>query len=321
MYRQSIDSGAPRNDAVDRIEIQRGSRRSTDLRTVPADAEPSAGLQQRGEDASVIARQEGEAMADKVTVEREGQVLLIGVNRPEKRNAWDLDIIRGVAEAFTRLSDDAELRAGVIFGHGDHFTAGLDLPAVAPLVAQGRFGDILPSELRDPWGLGGEPCAKPVVVAVHGRCLTLGIELILNAQTCIAAENTVFGQLEVARGIVPLGGATFRLPLMLGGNGMRYLLTAEEFSAAEALRIGLVQEVVPLGRQLDRALEIARLIAIRAPLGVQAALANARAAVRPARDAAAAHLREVLPAIFASADALEAVMAMTEKREPRFTGR
>ena len=129
---------------------------------------------------------------DKVTTERRGHVLLVGVNRPEKRNAWDLDVIRGVAGAYTRLAEDPELRVGVLFGHGEVFTAGLDLPAVAPLVLEGRGGEILPPDLCDPWDLLGEPCPKPIVVAVHGRCFTLGIELALASQACIAAKGTEF---------------------------------------------------------------------------------------------------------------------------------
>ena len=105
----------------------------------------------------------------------------------------------------------------------------------------------------------------------QGRCYTVGIEYILASEIAVAAEDTVFAQLEVARGIFPLAGANWRFPLRCGwGNAMRHLLTAEEFDAAEALRIGLVQEVVPVGQQRERALAIARRIASRAPLGVQA---------------------------------------------------
>lgn len=102
---------------------------------------------------------------------------------------------------------------------------------------------------------------------------------------------------------------------------MRFLLTAEEFGAAEAHRIGLVQEVVPVGEQLTRATELARLIAAQAPLGVQGTLANARVARRSAEAEAVAHLRELLPSILGSQDAAEGVTSFTERREGRFTGR
>lgn len=259
-------------------------------------------------------------MTDLVTTERRGHVLLIGVNRPDKRNAWNIEVIQGVARAYTDLRDDDSLRAGVVFGHGDHFTAGLDLMDVLPALAGDDPAGILPAELCDPWDFLGEPCPKPIVVAVHGRCYTLGIELILASQLTVAASDTVFAQLEVARGIVPLGGASFRLPGKLGARGAQWLLTAEEFSAADALDAGMINEVVEPGRQLDRAVELATAIAANAPLGVQSALAASRAAERSARDAAAEQLRESVPAIVVSADAMEGMNAMIERRPPEFTG-
>src|SRR5262245_50403735 len=182
-----------------------------------------------------------------VTVDVDGSVLRIGVNRPDAYNMWDLEVIREVSLAYRRLGNDPDLRVGVLFGHGPRFTAGLDLAAVAPAVASGDVSAVIPAEGYDPWDFFGEPCPKPVVIAAHGTCNTLGIELMLASQVAIAAEGTKFAQLEVARGIFPLGGATFRLPLRLGPAATRYLLTAERFDAATAHRIGLVSEVVPAG--------------------------------------------------------------------------
>jgi enoyl-CoA hydratase/carnithine racemase len=121
---------------------------------------------------------------------------------------------------------------------------------------------------------------------------------------------------------MPFGGATLRAPLQLGwGNAMRWLLSGEQFGAQEALRIGLVQEVVPAGQQLERALEVARTIAAQAPLGVQGTLANARLAQRSQESRAADHLRQVLPSLVSSDDAAEGVLSFLERREARFTGR
>jgi enoyl-CoA hydratase/carnithine racemase len=180
---------------------------------------------------------------------------------------------------------------------------------------------VFPDDGLDPWNFFGEPCPKPLVIAVHGRCNTLGIELALASQLAVAAEGTRFAQLEVARGIFPLGGATFRLPAQLGAAGMRYLLTAELFDADAALNAGLVSEVVPEGQHLDRAIEIARQIAANAPRAVQAALASARAAERASRDAAAQVLLDWNQKVLGSRDAAEGLNAMLERRTPEFEGR
>jgi enoyl-CoA hydratase len=152
------------------------------------------------------------------------------------------------------------------------------------VVAQDGPGALGSSHRFDPFGVWRDPVPKPVVLAVNGIAYTLSIELALAADIVVAADDVRFRQLEVGRGIVPFGGATFRAPAQLGwGNAMRFLLTAEEFGAAEALRIGLGQEVVPAGSHLQRARELAQLIARQAPLGVQDTLANARGTQRRPR--------------------------------------
>src|SRR5450432_2804476 len=248
----------------------------------------------------------GEPLPDRITLERDGHVLLIGVNRPEKRNAFDLSTIEQLAAAYDRLGADRELRAGVLFGHGDHFSAGLDLAEVGPAVAQSGPGAIAGAHRFDPFALWGEPVPKPVVLAVNGIAYTLSIELALAADIVIAADDVRFRQLEIGRGIMPFGGATFRAPAQLGwGNAMRFLLTAEEFGAAEALRIGLVQEVVPAGSHVQRGREIAQLIARQAPLGVQGTLASARTGRAHGPDSARDHIASLLPGILHSQDAAE----------------
>jgi len=256
-----------------------------------------------------------------VTVERDGHVLLIGVNRPDKRNAWNLATIAELSQAYDLLGQDADLRAGVIYGHGDHFSAGLDLAEVGAEVQRVGPGALSGEGRYDPFGVWRDPVPKPVVMAVQGIAFTLSIELALASDIVVAADDVRFRQLEIGRGIVPFGGATIRATRQLGwGNAMRFLLTAEEFGAAEAYRIGLVQEVVAPGRQLERAVELAQLIAAQAPLGVQATLANARIGAR-VTDEQRAHLEAVLPVIMSSEDAQEGLMSFLERREARFTGR
>jgi enoyl-CoA hydratase len=261
-------------------------------------------------------------MSDVVTVDLVDHVLLIGVNRPEKRNAHDLEVIEALGAAYGRLAEDDDARVGVLFGHGDHFSAGLDLAEVGPHVAEQGPGALAGEGGYDPYGVWGERVDVPVVMAVQGIAFTLSIELALAADIVVAADDVRFCQLEVGRGIIPFGGATFRAPAQLGwGNAMRFLLTAEEFGAEEALRIGLVQEVVPAGEQLDRAVAIAQRIAAQAPLGVRGTIANARVAATSGPDAAVAHLEQLLPTILASDDAAEGVRSFVERRPARFSGR
>ncbi len=256
-----------------------------------------------------------------VTTEVDRHVLHVGVDRPAKRNAWNLEVIEGVSDAYRRLAIDDDLRVGVLFGHGDHFSAGLDLAEVGPRVAADGPGRLGGSGV-DPYGLWSEPVGKPVVLAVQGLAYTLSIELALASDIVVAADDVRFRQLEVGRGILPFGGATIRAPRQLGwGNAMRWLLTAEEFGAEEAHRIGLVQEVVAPGAQHERAADLAHLVARQAPLGVRGTLANARVATRQGEEAARDHLRGLLAEVMASEDAAEGLASFRERRDAEFTGR
>lgn len=256
---------------------------------------------------------------DRVLVERRGHLLLIGLNRPDKRNAADLAMLHELARAYAVLHTDPELRVGVVHAVGDHFTGGLDLADVGPGLVSGQL-DLVPSGGIDPWGLVTEPVAKPVVLAVQGTCLTLGVELAVAADVVVAADSTRFAQLEVARGIMAFGGATIRLPRLGWGDAMRWLLTGDFFDAAEALRIGLVQEVVPHGGQVDAAIAIAERIAAQAPLAVQATLANARLALHDPQ-AAADRLRRLVAMLAGTQDAQSAMTAFLSGRPIDFEGR
>jgi enoyl-CoA hydratase/carnithine racemase len=257
-----------------------------------------------------------------ITTERRGHVLLIGLNRPRKRNAFTLAMLDRLALAMGELEADDELRAGVLFAHGDHFTGGLDLADVAPAV-QENGGLAIPEGGRQPWRLDGQPYGTPLVTAVQGWCFTLGIELLLASDIRIASSDAQFTQLEVQRGIYPFCGATLRFPREAGwGNAMRWLLTGDAFDAQEALRIGLVQEVVEPGAALDRAVELAERIAtVAAPLGVRATLASAQAAIPAAEREAATRLQRDSIPLFRSEDGAEGLASFVERRAARFTGR
>jgi enoyl-CoA hydratase len=254
-----------------------------------------------------------------ITTETRGHVLLIGLNRPQKLNAFNEPMLAGLADAYTRYEADANLRCAVLFGAGKDFTAGLDLASVMPGIEAG--GPLWPSGGIDPVEISGKGRTKPVVIAMQGRVFTIGIELALASDLRLCSDDATFAQLEIARGIFPFGGATFRAPAQLGwGNAMRFLLTAEPFGAAEALRIGLVQEVTPRDQLFDRAFALAEKIAAQAPLGVQATLASARIGLHEGEAAAAGALPAQVTLILKSSDAREGVQSFVERRAGKFTG-
>jgi enoyl-CoA hydratase len=255
-----------------------------------------------------------------VIVEERNHVLHMGLNRPAKRNAFDVEMLEELGRAYERLERDDNLRAGVLYAAGDTFTAGLDLAEIGPRLMEGSLD--WPADARNPWRNDGRPWTKPIVAAAQGWCLTLGIELLLAADIRIVAADARFAQLEVQRGIYPFGGATTRLPRDAGwGNAMRWLLTGDEFDAAEALRIGLVQEVAEPGQQLDRAVELAERIATRsAPLAVRTTLAAAQRANRDGEQAAEDRFVDEVVTLLKTADGAEGIQAFIERRQPRFIG-
>jgi enoyl-CoA hydratase len=147
---------------------------------------------------------------DVLTLERRGHVLLMGLNCPHKRNAFNIELLMELGRAYELLERDDDLRCGVLFGHGDHFTGGLDLAEVGPALAEGNLS--FPEDARDPWRNDGKGWTTPVIAAVQGWCMTLGIELLLAADIRVAGSDVRFAQLEIQRGIYPFGGATIRLP-------------------------------------------------------------------------------------------------------------
>jgi enoyl-CoA hydratase/carnithine racemase len=257
-----------------------------------------------------------------VTIERRGHLLLMGLDRAAKRNAFDLAMYGKLALAYGELERDGELRCGVLFAHGAHFTAGIDLMEWAPVFAAEQ-GPALPEGAIDPLGLDESArVSKPVVMAVQGYCLTIGIELLLATDIRVAAADTHFAQIEIKRGIYPVGGATVRLIQEVGwGNAMRYLLTADSFTAEEAYRLGLVQAVVEPGQQVAKAIEMAETVAAQAPLGVYASLKSARLARAQGEAAAVAQLLPDLRPLMASEDVREGLQSFMERRPARFSGK
>ena len=244
---------------------------------------------------------------------------MIGLDLAQAQDRLTPPAIIGLGKAYHQLEQDDGLRVAVLYSIGVNFCAGLDVAAFAAAQAAG----ILPPKDADfinPLGLRPPIRTKPVVVAVRGRAMSVGDELVLAADIRVAAQDAVFGQLEVTRGVFPAGGATIRLTREAGwGNAMFHMLTGEEWNANEAYRLGLVQAVTPPGKQLDRAIEIANKVATAAPLGVRATLASAHQAIS-SEDAALQALGPVFAKLIQSDDAKESARALQEHRAPVFRG-
>jgi enoyl-CoA hydratase/carnithine racemase len=255
----------------------------------------------------------------RVVVERRGALLLVGLDLVQAKGRLTPPAIIGLGKAIYQLEQDEELRVAVLHSLGTDFCVGLDVPAFAAAQAAG----ILPPKDPDfinPLGLRLPIRTKPVIVAVQGHASSVGDELVLAADIRVAAQDAVFGQLEVTRGVFPAGGATVRLTREAGwGNAMFHMLTGEEWNANEAYRLGLIQAVTPPGKQLDRAIEIANKVAAAAPLGVRATLASAHQAIS-SEDAALQALAPAFAKLIQSSDAKESARALQEHRAPVFQG-
>ena len=261
-----------------------------------------------------------------VTTELNDHILHIVLNRPSKLNAANRQVLAELSAAFAEIDANTDIRVAVVSAVGPHFTAGLDLGDIFGGEALGGNASgglaIIPEGSVDPWGVQSASVTKPVIVAVSGICFTLGVELILAADIAVADTTTTFGQIEVSRGILPFGGATTRFPARVGwGNAMRWLLTGETFDAVEAHRIGLVQELVPAGEHIERAMTIARSIAAQAPLAVQATIANARLAARATEQESLRQLNGTLGALATTEDFAAGMAAFETRTTPTFEGR
>lgn len=247
-----------------------------------------------------------------------GRTQKIVIDNVAKRNAFTPDMMLELSNAFTAFDRNDECWTAVLCAAGDHFTAGLDMPK---FFGPGAAPKPIPEHNLDPFGLRNRTI-KPIVTAVQGITYTIGIEMMLAGDIVVAADTARFCQMESRRGIAPLGGAHFRFLSRTGwGNAMYHLMLCDEFDAARAREIGLVQEVVPAGRQIDRAMEIAEQINRNAPLGIRAMKQAAMTYVAAAERSAVAAIAEVRQRVMDSEDAKEGIRSFVERRAARFTGR
>ena len=249
-------------------------------------------------------------------------VVTITIDRPARRNALDMEHFDALADAWKRFRDDGDAWVAIVTGVDDAFCAGGDLRDYLPLLTaaapddRAKFRSGTEAVLRD------LDVYKPIIAAVNGPCVAGGMELLNGTDIRIACPEAVFGMLEPKRGIFASGGTSARLPRQIPwAAAMEFLLTAEPVPAMRALELGLLNEIVPRARLLERAREWAERIAENAPLAVAATKESAL------RGLAAESLGEALKIearisarVLASNDAREGPRAFTEKRPPNWTG-
>lgn len=261
-------------------------------------------------------------MGDKVLVELRGHVLVVTINRPEARNAVNVDVCVGVGDAVEQAEADSQIRALVITGAGEQaFCAGADLKAIA------RGEPLLPPG-KEHWGFAGfvnHFTSKPTIAAVNGNALGGGTELLLACDLVVAVETANVGLPEVKRGLMAGAGGAFRIRQQLPAKlALELLLTGRPMSAPEALRWGLINRVVAPGQALDAALELANEIAANAPLSVQSskrvAYGVGEAGRTDEREFWKLSDREIL-ALLKTEDAREGPTAFAEKRAPVWKAR
>lgn len=269
-------------------------------------------------------------MVEVVGLERKGHVALITLNRPEARNALSPEMLVRLADTWTKVRDDPEIRVAVVTGAGDKaFCSGADLGRLIPLMSRAR-----PPE--DEWDqrllADGETLGrgllrtfdvvKPVIAAINGHAIAGGMELVQGTDLRIASSDAKFGVQEVKWAIFPGGGSTVRLPRQIPyARAMELLLTGELITADEALELGFLNRVAPQEEVLPAALELAERIAANGPIAVQAIRRSARECLgRPEVEAMKIESEMAAP-VFRTEDAREGPLAFMQKRKPVFHGR
>lgn len=253
----------------------------------------------------------------RLLVERSGEgVVRLTLNNPEKRNALATPVLALIADALDSLREDEAVRCVVITGGETVFAAGADINELAEKDVAGALADPRPGI----WGrIRSFP--KPIVAAVEGWCLGAGNELLMCCDLAVAGEGAKFGQPETNLGIIPGAGGTATLPRIVGRmTAMSMVLLGQPIDAATAQRLGLVLEVVETGKALERAEDLAKVIAGRAPLAIRQGKALVNGAFEMPHAAHLAAERQAFSALFGSADKSEGIAAFRERRQATWTG-
>ena len=249
--------------------------------------------------------------------ERDDAVAIARLNRPEARNALSADLMDELLRLVEGWDADPGVRCIVIAGGEEVFAAGGDIKAMR----ERSFADALASPSAAFWPRLAA-CATPLVAAVSGYALGGGCELALLCDMVVASETAELGQPEITLGIIPGGGGTQRLTRVVGKQrAMELVLTGRRIDAAEAERLGLVNRVAPAGRWLEEAVELAHVVARRAPIAARLAKRAVLAADETSLSAGLDHERRLFELAMATEDRVEGMAAFIEKRRPEFRGR
>jgi enoyl-CoA hydratase len=261
------------------------------------------------------------AGAPLVRVEREDPgVGLLVLDRPDRLNALSSDLAAALADGVTALAADDEVRAIVVAGDGKAFCAGADIAELDTLDGPHAFASFV-RRLTDAFDVLAS-CPKPSVAAVHGVAFGGGCELALACDLRVADETARLGVPEIKLGVLPGAGGTARLPRLLpNAVAKQLLLTGEPLGAADAHRLGLVNEVVPTGQARQAAVALAARMAGLAPLALAAAKRLVDEGATLPVDGAITFERETVSMLFATEDRVEGMRAYLEKRSPSFRGR
>jgi enoyl-CoA hydratase len=262
-----------------------------------------------------------------IEYEKRDHIAYITFNRPEARNAMDMEHVEALANTWKDFRDDDAMRVAIITGVSNSFCSGADLGSLIPQITASPNGvaGLLKGETAELFQaamLRDFELWKPVVAAVNGYCIAGGLEMLCGMDIRIASENAFFALQEVKWGLFPFGGSTVRLPRELSHcKAMEILLTGEKMDAREAHRIGLVNYVVPPDELLETAERYARRIADNGPLAVSAIKRSAIECLSLPLQEAYAHEIDLSTPVFQSEDAVEGPLAFMEKRKPDFKGK
>jgi enoyl-CoA hydratase len=264
-----------------------------------------------------------------VLVERDGYVVTVTLNRPEKRNAFNAEVLCRLCDAWDEIDGSPDVRVAILTGAGGGFSAGADLDRLVGALGSGKPpADEYEARIREDTSLIFKGflkqyrTKKPLIAAVEGYCYAGGTEILQATDIRVAAEGAQIAISEVKRGLFPMSASTIRLPRQIPWTeAMEILLVGDPITAEKARQIGLVGHVVPDGQALDKALEIADMITANGPVAVRAILRTIRETEGMAENDAFTVEAGIGMAVFASEDAKEGPRAFTEKRRPEFHDR